>query len=347
VTSTALQNIELKSVADGAQRYDLAEQLGEALRVDGAVLVQTERLAELYDELERVSRLFFALPTAEKMKLYIGNSTCHRGYVPPSEKGGYDDEGEVRQYEAFDTGLELPANDTNVIMQTPLMGSNQWPEIPSFRHTVYGCFVELLALSQRLSSLVAHYLLLHDGFFEHLMQKPVSQLRLIHYDGQRVPERKKSNAMGAHTDYEFFSLIDACSPGLQVASHRHGWIAVSPPRGSVVMIAGDMLETITNGYIRSVLHRVVEINVERYSFPFFCGADFDVTIRPVTRNIRGARGPRYAPVRAGEYLLDRLRRDFPYIRKRHLDDLQITEPQAARSLFETRRFEALGREFDA
>ncbi len=113
------------------------------------------------------------------------------------------------------------------------------------------------------------------------------------------------------------------------------------------MLAGDMLETVSNGLFRSPLHRVADVSSERYSFPFFCGADFDAVIRPITHDIRGARTPRYEALPAGEYLLERLRRDFPYVLERYPAIARPVPEDEGNSPFERRRFLSLSQKHDA
>jgi isopenicillin N synthase-like dioxygenase len=138
-------------------------------------------------------------------------------------------------------------------------------------------------------------------------------------------------------------LINAQSPGLQVATHRGEWVSVDKDANTIALLCGDMLETLSNGLFRSVLHRVGAIPHERYSLPFFAGADFDTVIRPITHAIRGARTPRYPPLYTGEYMLNRLVRDFPYLagvsRDRH-----TLQNHAGDSPFERRRYDSFVRQ---
>ena len=94
---------------------------------------------EYFDALLAWHRSFFALPLEEKMKVYIGNSSNHRGYVPTGEEGDYgnpDDEHKKKKpdlKEAFDLSLDLPADDADYLAGNPMLGPNQWPALPAWR----------------------------------------------------------------------------------------------------------------------------------------------------------------------------------------------------------------------
>jgi len=83
--------------------------------------------------------------------------------------------------------------------------------------------------------------------------------------------------MGAHTDYEVFTMIHQTSPGL-VAFDRSSktWMPMPVFKNTLLIIAGDMLELMTSGSIKSLLHRVSSNGEERYSFPFFMNLDFEL-----------------------------------------------------------------------
>ncbi len=61
----------------------VAEELGKAARTVGFVYITGGGIDErLFEGVLDAAKRFFALPFEEKMKVYIGNSKCHRGYVP-------------------------------------------------------------------------------------------------------------------------------------------------------------------------------------------------------------------------------------------------------------------------
>ncbi len=93
-------------------------------------------------EIFRQSQRFFALPLADKMKAYMGNSNLFRGYLPMDEPGkqkayrGKAIEGfqphldparmkarKPHKNEAFQASLELPADDPDVEAGKPLHGA--------------------------------------------------------------------------------------------------------------------------------------------------------------------------------------------------------------------------------
>ncbi len=71
-----------------AEQQQVADELGKAARNVGFVYITGGGIDEaLFDGVLDAAKRFFALSHEEKMKVYIGNSKCHRGYVP-GRRGG-------------------------------------------------------------------------------------------------------------------------------------------------------------------------------------------------------------------------------------------------------------------
>ncbi|CAI1079200.1 2OG-Fe(II) oxygenase family protein [Serratia ficaria] len=246
--------------------------------------------------LKRVAQQLFGLSHENKMSLYIGDSIGHRGYVPITEKGQYADENK-RVYEAFDIGF---TGESNWI----LSGENRYPEqIPDAAKVINRYFDFSLALGRSITShLLSHYD--HHGIRAiDATRSPASQLRLIHYLSHEPEETQLASSMGAHTDYELFTLMLQDSPGLFYKKNGD-WQAVPAMRNSLLLIAGDVLEILSGGEIQSLNHRVVANGDERYSFPFFMNLNPDTQLKRV-----GA-----PDFNIGRHLISQLTRDFPYLR---------------------------------
>ncbi len=119
---------------DPADRAKVADGLGKAAREVGFLYVTGHHVGkELRQRLLDQAKRFFAQPEDRKMDIYIGKSGNHRGYVPEGEEvmvGGKRD-----RKEALDLGLELAADDPLVLAGTPMVGPNQWPDLPDFART--------------------------------------------------------------------------------------------------------------------------------------------------------------------------------------------------------------------
>lgn len=76
--------------------------------------------------------------------------------------------------------------------------------------------------------------------FDHCIRSPPSQLRLLHYP--RVLSVTDEPGLGAHTDYECFTLLHTTSPGLEIMNSDGDWIDVPPIPGTLVLNIGDILE---------------------------------------------------------------------------------------------------------
>lgn len=295
----------------------MADALGDAAEHMGFCYIEghgidQRTIRNVYKQAER----WFSNPLEQKLELYIGKSSNHRGYVPCSEQGVYADEG-ARHYEAFDLALDLPADDPDVSQGHHLLGPNVWPSQTGFRETISDYYDRLSQLGRMMCGAFESYLQVPPGTLLEAMTKPTSQLRLLHYLGNGDIAQPRGMNMGAHTDYECFTILHQSAPGLQVLNASNQWIDAPPLDGTFVINIGDLLETWSNGQFRSTLHRVVNRGIERLSLPFFVAANYDAVIQPLDGIEPSERTCKYKDIVAGHHLLGQLLRDFPYLRKRH------------------------------
>jgi isopenicillin N synthase-like dioxygenase len=309
---------------DLAQRRACAAELGRACRDAGFFYLTAHGVGHaLVDELLEQARSFFALPVEEKRAYYIGNSPNHRGYVPPGEEVFYG--GAKDQKEAFDLCFEgLSASAEN-----PFSGPNVWPSLPGFREAVSRYYDAVFGLGRRLLRGFALALELDEGFFDRFVTTPPSQLRLLHYP--KTTGDLASVGIGAHTDYECFTILLPTAPGLEVMNGAGEWIDAPPVPGAFVVNIGDMLETWTNGVFTATSHRVRKVQGERYSFPLFFSCDYDVEVAPLPQFVRPDRPARYPSIVAGEHLYAQTVQSFSYFKAR-LERGEITLPKNARPL---------------
>lgn len=312
---------------DPAERKRVVEQLGCAGRDIGFCYVTgTGVVPGLFAGLLAATKQFFALPDATKMRYYIGNSTCHRGYVPEGEE--VFSGGTVDRKEAFDTGLDLPADDPDYLSGNPLLGPNQWPDLPGFARAVTSYYNAVLALGHLLLRGFALALGEPPESFARVATKAPSQLRLIHYPFD--PDAQDDVGIGPHTDYECFTLLKPTAPGLEVLNGAGDWIDVPPVPDAFVINIGDMLETWTNGEFIATTHRVRKVREERYSFPLFYCVDYDTRITPLSRFVRPGEEVRPSLV-AGEHLFAQTAQSFGYL-KRRVASGEIALPDGALAL---------------
>jgi len=133
---------------DPKKRRAVADEIGEAARDIGFFRICDHGIPpELIEATYQAGRTFFAQADARKRRYYIANSTNHRGYVPFTEKGDYPDEVN-RNYEAFDLGLDLPADDPDYLSGNRLLGPNVWPDLPGFKSIVGGYYTRISALGR-------------------------------------------------------------------------------------------------------------------------------------------------------------------------------------------------------
>jgi isopenicillin N synthase-like dioxygenase len=312
------------SIGRGQLDYgSLAARLDDVAREVGFFYLTGHRVAPaLFEDLLAATQKFFALPETEKMKVYIGHSENHRGYVPEGEEvfaGGTKD-----KKEAFDLSIELPPDDPDAA-GNPLLGPNQWPSIPGFAATVMAYYDAVFELGRILMRGFAVALGMEAQHFDALITKPPSQLRLIHYPFDAAA--LDSFGIGAHTDYECFTLLHATSPGLEVLNGKGKWVDAPPLPGAFIVNIGDMMEILSNGTYVATSHRVRKTTAERFSFPLFFTFDYHTEVVPLERFVKPDRPARGGLV-SGEHVFAQTAQSFTY-QKARLARGEITLPNTA------------------
>ena len=311
-TSIPIVDITGLRSPDRAERERAAADIGKAAREVGFLYISGTGIDQaLFDRLLAATKTFFALPVEEKMRSYIGLSTCHRGYVPVGEEGVETGMPDLK--EAFDTALDLPADDPDHVAGNPMLGPNVWPDVDGFAESVTAYYQAVLDLGHQLLWAFAVALGENpDTFTQHATKTP-SQLRLVHYPYN--PDAEDVLGIGAHTDYECFTLLKPTAPGLEVLNGAGEWVDVPPVPDTFVVNIGDLLELWTNGAYVATSHRVRKVKEERYSFPLFFNVDYHTEVKPLPQFVADDGASRPA-LRAGEHLFAQTAQSFAYLRSR-------------------------------
>jgi len=286
-------------------RLAVATQLDQACAEAGFLYIAGAQLEAVpFRRLVARAKAYFALDLDVKMKSYIGDSENHSGYVPVGEEqlggGGCD------LKEAFDVNVDYRHHEG----RRPLLGPNQWPEMPGFREDVQAYYRHVTAIGHQLFRAFALALGLDEDHFDACLRHPPSQLRLIHYPFDATAEDRPG--IGSHTDYECFTTLFATASGLQIVDKQGRWSDVPLIDGTMILNIGDMMEILSNGRYVATRHRVKTVREERYSFALFHACDYDYVVKPVVRGT----APRYAPVKGGEHLFNQTAQSFAYLKRR-------------------------------
>lgn len=323
-TSVPIVDISGLRSSDLAERQRVAAEIGQAASEVGFLYISGSGIDEsLFDRMLEATKAFFALPVEEKMRSYIGSSRCHRGYVPVGEEGVESGTPDLK--EAFDTALDLPADDPDYVAGNPMLGPNTWPELPGFATAVTAYYEAVIGVGEQLLWAFAVALGEDPDVFSRHATKTPSQLRLVHYPFNA--EAQDGLGIGAHTDYECFTLLKPTAPGLEVLNGAGEWIDVPPVPGTFVVNIGDLLELWTNGAFVATSHRVRKVVEERYSFPLFFNVDYDTEVKPLPQ-FASADGRTRPPLRAGEHLFAQTAQTFRYLRNR-IDSGELVLPEGS------------------
>jgi isopenicillin N synthase-like dioxygenase len=306
---TSLPIIDVSALASGdkAGVAKVAAEIGAACRDIGFFYVANHSVPKpLMEATFAASAAFFAQPEAAKKKV-LYTAAGNRGYVPMKGEA-LDPTKPADLKEAFNIGLELPADDPELVAGRMFRAQNLWPAGSGFRDTMLAYFGACHALGQALHRAFAVDLGLAETFFDDKLDRPMAVLRPLHYPP--APARAETGQLGAgeHTDYGCVTLLATDGVGgLEVRTRAGEWIAAPHVPGAFVCNIGDCLMRWTNDIYVSTPHRVVSpAGKERYSIAFFLDPNPDADIECLPGCATPARPARYEPIKGDQFLLSRL-----------------------------------------
>ncbi|TNE56706.1 MAG: isopenicillin N synthase family oxygenase, partial [Bacteroidetes bacterium] len=306
-----IPTVDLSQFVQGnaAAREAFVEALGKAFHEVGFVAVVNHGIPkELVDGFYAASKAFFALPEEIKKQYEIAGLAGQRGYTSfGREHAKQSQVADLKEF--FQIGQEV-ATDHPLKDQYPdNVFVAETPEFTRLGRELYQAFEK--AGGQLLSAIAIH-LNLPENYFDQYITQGNSILRSIYYP---PITREPDTAIRAeqHEDINLITLlVGASAGGLQLLNSQNEWMPILPEADEIVINVGDMLQRLTNNYLKSTTHRVVnpprsEWSLPRLSIPFFLHPVSDMRLDCLTSCVTAENPLHYEPISAGEYLDERLR----------------------------------------
>jgi isopenicillin N synthase-like dioxygenase len=264
------------------------------------------------DDAVAVAKRFFAQPVETKRRVAV--NMRHRGFNALGDALMY---GAKRpDYKEFFTfGLELPADDPDVLAGQPLRGPNNWPDFMPEMQPVFTRYYEAIgACGQALLRAVALGLGMPVDFFADKYRKRLQRTQFVYYPPQPPQLGDDQFGVAPHTDYGCITLLwQDDNGGLEVRTRDHRWIPAPPIDGTLVINVGDLLARWSNDRFASTPHRVINTSGrDRLSCATFYDPDFTAIVDPRDMNLPAGMAPLYPPVLAGEHIVGRLNQSMGY-----------------------------------
>lgn len=288
-------------------RHELERQIHKACRNTGFFYVHNSCVDEsVIRKTLAFSRLFFQAPDDSPVKQAVHNrlSGDMKGWGPIFGEPAYQP-GTVAHVESFDLGQQLPDGRYEELNIEP----NVWPGIDGFRETVLEYYESVTAMGRALSEVFSVMLGMDRGFINRLSgEKAPRTMRLLHYPANEMPADDRNVGIAAHTDFECFTIIHQTASGLELTGVGGEWYQAPSDIGSFTVLLGDMLERLSNAYLKATGHRVVNTPWQRLSMVLFFALDGDYVVEPMSQFTGPDNPARYAPVSQDDHIRKELER---------------------------------------
>jgi len=303
--------IDLAPYRDRSDAPGVARAIDRACREIGFLVVRGHGVpADLVERTRAAGRAFFDLPLAEKRRVARPSPTVARGYI------GMEEESVARSRDPSATAGDL--NESLMIgpVDSPdaayaaaggvHFAPNLWPAEPADLRAVWSDYYRAMGgLAQTLMRLFALALGREENFFDPLIDRHISRLRVRNYPAPLTPPKPGQIRAGAHSDYGSLTIL--CTEdrpgGLQVCNAAGDWVDVPILADSFIVNIGDLLARWTNDAWVSTLHRVVNPPEDagaasrRLSLVFFHNPNYDAPIENLTGGVA-----KYPPTTSGAHL---------------------------------------------
>ncbi len=308
--SRAIPLVDLQKFTSGTEeeRKTFVDELGHAFQEFGFVGVVHHGIpADLVARYYAEAKSFFSLPEDVKRQYEIQGLAGQRGYTSfGKEHAKQSNVGDLKEF--YQLGQEVPAGHP---AKAEYPDNVHVAEVPQFTQTGIELYKAFETAGARLLRAIALYLHLDELYFEEKIHEGNSILRAIHYP-PITAEPKSAIRAEQHEDINLITLlVGASAGGLQILDLKNEWLDIVPGEDEIVVNVGDMLQRLTNNYLKSTTHRVVnppreEWHRPRLSIPFFLHpvSAMDLTCLPFT--VTTDRPLAYDSITAGDYLNERL-----------------------------------------
>ncbi|UOG74711.1 isopenicillin N synthase family oxygenase [Hymenobacter tibetensis] len=297
---------------DPDRKARFVHQLGEAYQSIGFVALKNHGLTEeqtqaLYADV----KAFFSLPDERKQRYENPELAGQRGYISKGKEHAKGrNTGDLKEF--YHVGQEVATEEDPIGKEYP---ANIWPEeVPTFQKSTFTTYRTLEAAGKDVLRAIALYLELPEDYFDDKVRNGNSILRPIHYFPIENPDAVPADAVRAaeHGDINLITLLmGASADGLQVKRRDGKWIPITALPDQIVVNVGDMLQRLTNGVLKSTIHRVVnppreKMNSSRYSVPFFMHPRSEMSLAALDNCVTPDNPKKEADITAGEFLNERL-----------------------------------------
>ncbi len=297
---------------DPQRKAHFVQQLGEAYQSIGFIALKNHGLndqqtKQLYADVQA----FFQLADADKQRYENPALAGQRGYISKGKEHAKGrNTGDLKEF--YHVGQEVEDATDPIKNDYP---ENIWPEeVPGFKSSTFTAYRTLEAAGQDVLRAIALFLNLSENYFDAKVKNGNSILRPIHYFPIEDPDAVPADAVRAaeHGDINLITLLmGASADGLQVKRRDGQWIAITALPDQIVVNVGDMLQRLTNGVLKSTIHRVVnpareKMNTSRYSIPFFMHPRAEMSLAALEHCVTPDNPKKEADITAGEFLNERL-----------------------------------------
>ena len=294
---------------DEADKKQFVHDLGKAFHEVGFVAVTNHGVPkELIEGFFNASKAYFALPESVKLQHEVTGLAGQRGYTSfGKEHAKQSTVADLKEF--FQIGQEVPASHPLKPQYPDNVQVAEMPDMPRLGRELYQAFE---TAGGHLLRAIANHLNLPEDYFQKQIHHGNSILRSIHYP-PITQEPASAIRAEQHEDINLITLlVGASAGGLQLLNSEENWIPIMPEAGEIVINVGDMLQRLTNNYLKSTTHRVVnppreEWHLPRLSIPFFLHPVSSMDLTCLSSCVTADNPLQYEPITAGEYLDERLR----------------------------------------
>ncbi|MDX2271486.1 MAG: 2-oxoglutarate and iron-dependent oxygenase domain-containing protein [Cyanobacteriota bacterium] len=300
-----------------AQRDDFVMTVGNALAEVGFFAVVNHGVPpQLIQSAYQVAAEFFALPDANKLAYENPQWQGQRGFT---HFGKEHAKGQLAPdlKEFWHVGRELSTSEPACVLPKDpdpagLWFPNPWPqEVPAFQLVMTALYQQLETCAESLLESIALYLGEPPHLLTDMVRLGATLLRIIHYPPLPAHGSPQGMRAAAHEDINLITLLcESTAPGLELLQRDGSWLPIQPLPGQIIVDAGDMLQQLTNGLLKSTTHRVTNPDNDRerrFSMPFFVHPRPEVDLTPLPSCLTRTGGkPRFPSITAQQYLQQRL-----------------------------------------